>query len=137
LDLYFQDRAEDFSDIIIPALERGDWVLIDRCSPSTISYQHYGRGLNLENIKKRDEAARQGKNFDLAILFDIDPKESMKRAERKTRFEKENWEFHERVRAGYLAQTEENPAVWLVLDAGLKPGEIAKMILEEIRKRFL
>jgi dTMP kinase len=137
LALYLRDREIHFKKKVLPALKRGIWVLLDRSSPSTIAYQHYGRGLDLKEIKKRDAQARQYRDFDLIILLDMIPEEALGRAKRETRFEKEEMDFHRRVRQGYLAQARENPERWCVLDASKNVAEIADLIWQEVRSRFL
>ncbi len=136
LDLFIKDRTIHFGKLVLPALARGDWVLCDRSSPSTIAYQHYGRGMNLENIRERDRRARQRRDFDLIILLDMEPQKAMARTERETIFEKENWEFHDKVRQGYLEQANNVPEQWLVLDASESVENVSEKIWQEIQKRF-
>lgn len=136
LNLFIEDRTIHFGKLVLPALARGDWVLCDRSSPSTMAYQHYGRGMNLENIRERDRRARQGRDFDLIILLDMEPQKAMARTERETRFEKENWEFHDKVRQGYLEQANNIPEQWLVLDASESVENVSEKIWQEIQKRF-
>jgi len=137
LDLFLEGRERHFGELVIPALKENKWVLVDRCSPSTIAYQCYGRGFDLEYVKLRDKTARHDKDFDLVILLDMDPVESMKRAEKGDRFENEKIEFHQRVRQGYLEQAKENPENWLVIDAQQTEEEISEIIWKEVKKRFL
>lgn len=133
-----QGRTEHFKVIVIPALEEGKIVLCDRCSPSTIAYQYYGRQLYLEDphreiltdILLRDIIARQNIDFDLVILLDLGPEIGLKRKNPETRFEFENIDFHERVRGSYLEQARENPEIWRIIDASLPPGEVKNKALE-------
>ncbi len=118
LALFFECRADHFEKIIIPALRRGKIILCDRSSPSTIAYQHYGRGLDLTDILVRDALARQNVGFDLIILLDIDPEIGLKRKKPETRFELEAINFHHCVRNGYLEQAENDPdGKWVIIDA--------------------
>ena len=118
LAIFIDGRVENFSEIIIPALKKGDIVLCDRSSPSTIAYQHYGRGLDLTDILVRDALARQNVGFDLIILLDIDPEIGLKRKKPETRFELEAINFHHCVRNGYLEQAESDPdGKWVIIDA--------------------
>ncbi|MBU1178776.1 dTMP kinase [Patescibacteria group bacterium] len=142
LELFLEDRSLHFSEKIIPALNAGSWVLCDRCSGSTLAYQGDGRGLDIARIKELDEIARHGQDFDLVILLDMDPVESMRRAEKETRFEKEDKEFHERVRRGYLDRWIEDKkrgkkSVWFCLDASGSEDEVAETIWLEVKRRFL
>jgi dTMP kinase len=131
LDLFIKDREDHFKKIVIPALRSGKIVLCDRCSPSTISYQHYGRGLDITDILVKDAKARHNIGFDLVILLDIDPVVAASRRSAESRFELENMEFHQKVRNGYLEQARHDPEHWLVIDA-TKPTEV---VSEEIWKR--
>lgn len=118
LAIFIDGRAEHFSEIIIPALKRGDIVLCDRSSPSTIAYQHYGRGLDLTDILVKDAKARQNVGFDLIILLDINPEIGLERKKPETRFELEAINFHHCVRNGYLEQAENDPdGKWVIIDA--------------------
>jgi dTMP kinase len=137
LDLFLEDRHIHFEKVILPALEKDIWVLCDRCSPSTISYQHYGRGLDLEDIKKRDEIARHGREIDLVIFLNIDPRKSMEREEPDNRLEREDVAFHLNVWKGYISQSEKDPDRWFVVDGRKPREEAANLIWEEVQKRFL
>lgn len=120
LTLFMKGRADHFRKIIIPALEKSKVILCDRSSPSTIAYQHYGRGLDLTNILIRDAKARKNINFNLIILLDIDPEVGLNRKKPETRFELEKIEFHRRVRQGYLEQAKNDPdKKWVIIDASL------------------
>jgi len=133
LTIFIDGRAEHFSEIIIPALKRGDVVLCDRSTYSTIAYQHYGRGLDLTDILVRDVKARQSVGFDLIILLDIDPEIGLRRKKLETRFELEKIEFHERVKFGYLEQAKNNlDKKWVIIDASLPFDMVKTKALESI-----
>lgn len=135
LAIFINGRAKHFSEIIIPALKMGDIILCDRSSPSTIAYQHYGRGLDLTDILIRDAKARQNVDFDLIILLDIDPEIGLKRKKPETRFELEAINFHHCVRNGYLEQAENDPdGKWVILDASLPFETVMIHALDAITK---
>ena len=137
LDLFIRNRAEHFDELIIPSLKKGKIVLCDRSSPSTIAYQHYGRGLDLTNILIVDAKARQNVVFDLVILLDLTPEIGLKRKNPETRFEFEKIDFHHRVRQGYLEQAKNDPdKKWIVIDAS-KPEEVVKNSVLEAVLEFL
>jgi dTMP kinase len=137
LDLFIRNRAEHFDELIIPSLKKGKIVLCDRSSPSTIAYQHYGRGLDLTNILIVDAKARQNVVFDLVILLDLTPEIGLKRKNPETRFEFEKIDFHHRVRQGYLEQAKNDPdKKWIVIDAS-KPEEVVKGSVLEAVLEFL
>ena len=131
--IFIDGRAEHFSQIIIPALLRGDVVLCDRSTYSTIAYQHYGRGLDLTDILVRDAKARQNVDFDMVILLDIDPIIGLKRKKLETRFEHEAINFHYCVRNGYLEQAQDDPdGKWVIIDASLTFDVVKNKALESI-----
>ncbi|MBI2446899.1 MAG: dTMP kinase [Parcubacteria group bacterium] len=135
LAIFIDGRAEHFSETIIPALLKGDIILCDRSSPSTIAYQHYGRGLDLTDILIRDAKARQNVNFDLIILLDINPEIDLERKKPETRFELEAINFHHCVRNGYLEQAENDPdGKWMVIDASKDAGIVCLEALDAIYK---
>ena len=135
LSLFFECRADHFGKIIIPALRKGKIILCDRSSPSTIAYQHYGRGLDLTDILVRDAQARKNVNFDLIILLDIHPEVGLNRKKPETRFELEAINFHHRVRNGYLEQVENDPdGRWVVIDATKNTDTVFLEALDAILK---
>lgn len=134
LALFIRGRANHFDKIVIPALKAGKIILCDRSSPSTIAYQHYGRGLNLTDILVQDAQARRNIDFDLILLLDLDPEVGLARKKPETRFELEAIEFHKKVRNGYLEQAKNNPdGKWRVIDAAQSPGAVCLKAWEEIR----
>jgi dTMP kinase len=121
--LFEGDRAIDFRINIIPALESGVDIIQDRNFGSTFAYQGYGRGLiktQANLMKFVDKAARRGVFPDVIFLLDGDPKKLLRRIKKSTSFEKENLDFHNLVRKGFLAQARADKKHWVVLDA-LKP----------------
>jgi len=143
LELFLEDRTLHFEELIIPALEDGKWVLCDRNAPASVAYQGYARGLDIEMIKKLNEKAMQGTDFDLVILLDMDPEDALERTEKETRFDKEKLAFHKRIRRGYLEQWMEDKRngkkrpVWFYVGAAQSPQAVASIIWQEIRRRFL
>lgn len=137
LALFLEDRRIHFKHKVLPALKEGKWVLCDRCSPSTEAYQIDSRGIDIRVFYEADIRARKKRNFDLIILLDMDPREAMARTERETIFEKEDWEFHDKVRESYRRQAEEDPQRWLVLSGAVSVEGLSEQIWQEIQKRFL
>ncbi len=139
LDLFIdQGRADHFKIVVIQALKSGKIILCDRSSPSTLSYQYYGRQLYLKDpdrkiltdILVRDARARQNVSFELILLLDLDPATGLKRKNPETRFEFENIDFHERVRGSYLEQARENPEIWRIIDASQSEDGVRNRTLE-------
>lgn len=107
--LVFAARAQHLSAVIRPALARGEWVLCDRFTDSTIAYQGYGRGLNLHHIEQLQQLVQGALNPDCTLLFDAPLALGMARArgradtlgEQIDRFETEQHAFFERVQHGF------------------------------------
>ncbi|MFA0783300.1 dTMP kinase [Fervidibacter sacchari] len=115
--LFLADRAEHVAKVIKPALERGEIVLCDRFTDSTIAYQGFGLGLPLEWLMQLNNIATNGLVPDLTLLLDIDPEAGLKRSQRETVFERRSLDFHQRVRWGYLWLAKQEPHRVKVIDA--------------------
>ncbi|MBI5115510.1 dTMP kinase [Candidatus Poribacteria bacterium] len=119
LMLFLAARAQQVAEIVLPSLESGKCVICDRFSDATIAYQGYGRGLDLDSISQVNEIATQGLKPDLTILLDLDIETGISRAvthkrefrESKDgdRIEKQDKEFHRRVREGYIELARREP----------------------------
>lgn len=135
--LFLADRAQNIDIIVNPAVEAGKIVLCDRHTDSTVAYQGYGRGLNLERINKLNEIATNGRKPDLTFVFDIDTETSMKRVgKEKDRMESAGLEFHNRVREGYLKIAKHEPERIKVIDATKSIEEIHEEVLNILAKKF-
>lgn len=133
-------RSELVAAVIRPALARGALVLCDRFTDSTVAYQHYGRGLPLRTVQDVNTIATDGLRPDRTVLLDLDPVTSRRRGADgvdstggSDYIEREAAAFHQRVRSGYLALAEREPARWLVLDATAPPAVIAERAWASIR----
>jgi dTMP kinase len=115
--LYLADRAQHLDTVIRPALAAGEIVLTDRFSASTIAYQGYGRGLDLETVSRLDALVRGDIAPDLTILLDAPIEIGLRRARGDDRFHRAEISFHERVRQGFLQQAAQNPERIRVVDA--------------------
>lgn len=137
--LYEASRAQHVDYKIKPALQKGDWVLCDRFYGSTVAFQCFARGLDRESTDWLNNYAVGGTHPDLTILLDLSTDESFKRQnsrnDEKDRMESEPTEFHKKVREGYLAQANENPESWLVLDAMDSPEKLQAKVLAELERR--
>ena len=133
--LFLADRAQHVDCIIKPALEKGIIVLCDRHTDSTVAYQGYGRGLDLEQIYKLNEIATNGLKPDLTIVLDVDVETSQKRVgSEKDRMESAGVEFFERVRKGFLEIAKLEPKRVKVVDSTQTIEEIHKQILELVAR---
>jgi dTMP kinase len=126
LFLFLADRAEHVRGVIEPALERGEVVLCDRFSDSTVVYQGYGRGIDLELLRKLNGVATRGLKPHLTILLDIDPSLGLQRISEKDRLDREPLEFHEKVREGFLDEARLEPDRWMVIDASQPLEKVAE-----------
>ncbi len=141
--LYLADRCEHFSKIIKPNLENFDIILSDRSYFSTIVYQGFGRGVDIELLKKLNKIAMDSIEIDYVFLFDLPVEVGIKRAlmrneeivNNESRFEKERLEFHKKIRDGYLhfAKNEKN---WFIID-GTKSITSINNQLKEIFSKWI
>jgi len=135
LFLVAASRAQLVSEAIRPALEAGKVVICDRFTHSTMVYQGYGRGLDFTAIKMVNNMATRHLNPDLIILLDISPEQGLARKRSlKDRFELEDLSFHRRVREGYLKLAEAEPDRWLIIDASLPKGKVARIIWDRVSR---
>ena len=133
--MYAADRAEHVAAVIRPALERGAIVVTDRYVDSSLAYQGAGRRLPVREIADLNKWATGGLAPDLTILLDLSPAAGLGRRERSAdRLEAEPAEFHQRVRAGFLALADAEPQRYLVLDATRSAADLSREIQDRIRE---
>lgn len=133
--LFLADRAQNIDIIVKPAVEKGKIVLCDRHIDSTVAYQGYGRGLDINEINILNNLATGGKKPDLTLVFDVDVETSMKRVgKEKDRMESAGIDFHNRVRNGYLELAKQEPERIKVLDATKTIEEIHEKVVEIVEK---
>ncbi len=132
--LMFAARLEHIEQVIKPALQRGTWVVSDRFSDASFAYQGGGRGVPLVKLEQLERWVHEGLQPDLTLLFDIPVEIARQRLSNNLtldRFEQEQSDFFERVRAAYLRRVQQNLQRYAVIDAA-QPLEIVKQQLEEI-----
>ncbi len=128
-------RAQLMAELIGPALDKNTVIICDRFIHSTLAYQGYGRGLDLDAVTMVHRLAAAGIKPDLVVLLDIPPEEGLGRKRTPCdRFESECLSFHERVRDGYLKMAAAEPDRWLVVDASLTPVQVARVVWEGVSK---
>ena len=132
--LFNASRSQLMDKIVKPNLEKGKVVICDRFTDSTIVYQGYGRGLDMEVIRKINYIATQRLYPDLTILLDLPVETGFTRKSnsRQDRFENEDTTFHERVRRGYLKLAAEVPERFFVIDASQSKETIADVIWRKV-----
>jgi dTMP kinase len=134
--LYFASRAQNVDEWIAPALQRGEVVLADRFTDSSLVYQGYGRGLGAENVLALDRIACRGLRPTVTILVDIDAQISLARAHARnaaephceTRMDEQSIEFHQRVYEAYHALAEREPERIKVVDGRASFDEIERAV---------
>jgi dTMP kinase len=136
LFLFLTARAQLASEVIRPALERGATVICDRFSDSTIAYQGYGRGLDVEAVRKACDLAAGGLQTDLSVLLDIPVTDGLSRKAAEDEISDaiggETSAFHEGVRHGFHELVAAEPERWLVVDATLTREEVARVVWERV-----
>ncbi len=118
LFLYLADRAQHIDMKILPAVQQGKIVVCDRHVDSTVAYQGYGRGLDVEKINLLNNIVTQAIKPDLTLLFDVDTETASKRVgNNKDRLESLSLDFHKKVRFGYLEIAKQEPDRVKVINA--------------------
>ena len=132
--LFNASRAQLVTEVIRPALKEGKVVICDRYIESTIAYQGYGRGLELEMVRAINDTATQGLKPDLTVLLDIAIGEGLARKVDKgrDRFEQEDTAFHRKVREGYLRLAADEPERWLVVEASQSKAKVEAAIWQRV-----
>ena len=119
--LFTAARAQLVREVVMPALARGDVVVLDRFTDSSEAYQGYGRGLDLEEIRSVNRFATGGLVPDITILLDLDETEAARRMgvrpEEADRLDDEGATFMGRVREGYRKLAQRSPERFRTLDA--------------------
>ena len=134
--LYFAARAQNFDERILPAWDRGAYVLSDRFTDSTLAYQGHGRGLGPNVVMTLHDVACHGLQPDLTICIDIDVETAIERAksrQQRDRIEEEAAEFHNRVREAYLELARKNPERIRLIDGRGTRADVAERVWAAVR----
>lgn len=136
--LFSAARAQLAIEVVGPALHDGRVVICDRYVDSTLAYQGYGRGLNLELLTALQDAVTGGLRPDLTFLLDLPVEAGLERIplEHRDRLDRESKSFHERVRHGYQEMAAANPQRWVTLDATHEADGLADQILAVAEQRL-
>jgi len=139
--LMFAARLEHIEQVITPALRAGKWVVSDRFSDASFAYQGGGRGMDWEKLRRLEQWVHPDLQPDLTLFFDVPVEVARQRLRMSDRagannisldrFEQEQSDFFERVRAGYHKRVQENPLRYAVIDA-VQTLDSVKHKLEEI-----
>lgn len=139
--IFEADRRQHVVEVIRPALAEGLFVLCDRFSDATEAYQQVGRQLDARLVRRVDELARDALVPDLTLLYDLDPRKGLERANRRGgrsvgRFEETELEFHEAVRRAYRRIAKREPQRVRLLDASRPVSELARETWKVVSQRF-
>jgi dTMP kinase len=143
--LFSAARAQIVNEVIRPHLAQGDIVLCDRYADSTLAYQGYGHGLDLEMLHTITALATRGLKPDLTVYLDIDVEEGLRRKltaheagqAEWNRLDQQETAFHHRVREGYLQMAAREPDRWLVVDATQTLEAIQALIRARVEAKLL
>ena len=132
------DRAQHYAEVLQPNLSNGRHVVSDRSVYSSIAYQGYGRGLDLEQVRAVNRWAIHDCWPDLVVLLDMDHATAMARIGDRAldRFEREEAGFFERIVEGFRMMASEDPAHWVMLDGTENTDVIATQVRSIVRERF-
>jgi dTMP kinase len=131
--LFTASRAQLMDQKILPALENGDWVLCDRFIDSTMAYQGFARGMDIETLNRINEFAIYEHKPDLTVLLDLDVERGFQRLEERyadgsgshDRFEREARGFHQKVREGYHKLAEREPKRFRIVNSDRPIEEVS------------
>lgn len=133
--LFLADRAQHIEHLIKPAVNSGKIVICDRHTDSTIAYQGYGRGEDIDRLVYLNNLATESIKPDLTFVFDVSTEVAQKRVgSEKDRMESAGLEFHKRVRNGYLEIARKEPKRVKVINANKSIEEVfeaTKHILDD------
>jgi len=138
--LFCAARAQIVSEVILPQLEKDVIVISDRYADSTLAYQGYGHGVDLEVLRQLLNFATGGLTPDLTILFDVDIETGLRRRQAGggewNRLDDYELAFHRRVRAGYLELAAAEPQRWVRVDATQTPQQVQLDLQKIISERL-
>ncbi|KZZ48924.1 hypothetical protein A3760_22410 [Oleiphilus sp. HI0122] len=131
----FAARAQHLNEKILPALERGVWVVCDRFTDATFAYQSGGRQLPSDKVSNLETFVQGALRPDVTLLLDAPIEVGMARASKRAeldRFEEEKVEFFSRVRTTYLERAKKDPKRFIVLDASLELEQVQEHLAQAL-----
>ena len=137
--LFLAARAQLVEQVIKPALAEGKLVLCDRYGDSTLAYQGYGHGLDLEALRNMLAFATDGLKPDLTVYLDIDVEAGLQRKRKVdewNRLDAYEISFHQRVRDGYHQLMAQEPERWAMVDAALPKDEVQSQIRKVVMAKL-
>ncbi|MEH6442534.1 MAG: dTMP kinase [Oceanospirillaceae bacterium] len=137
--LVFAARAQHINTVILPALDRGAWVLSDRFTDATYAYQGFGRGIDIQRIQQLEQFVQGSLRPDLTLLLDAPVELGLARASARgklDRIEQEQQSFFEKVRQGYHQQVLKEPSRFALIDASKSLVDVKAQITDVVRTRL-
>ncbi len=132
--LYMAARAELVDAVILPALQRGVIVICDRFLDSTLAYQGYGSGVNVQALRRMGRLATRRLSPDLTMLLDLPPSVGLRRVRgARDRIERRATSFHARVRRGFLTLARREPRRFRVIDARQPRAAIQQRVRQVVK----
>ena len=132
------DRAQHLAQVVTPALAAGRPVVSDRSVYSTLAYQGYGRGLDLDEVRRINDWAIDGIWPELVLFLDVPAQvlDARMSARELDRFEQEDPGFHARVRDGFHAMADADPDRWVIIDGTADKDTVAQAVRSAVRDRL-
>lgn len=142
--LHYAARQEHLEKTVLPALDKGSWVISDRFADSTFAYQGYGHQLGREAIQPIHDAVVGKTEPDLTLILDLDPEIGLARTLARTghrngaedRYERMDIEFHQRLRTGFLDIAAANPGRCVIIEASQDIETVANEIWYALETRL-
>jgi dTMP kinase len=128
------DRAQHVAEVIEPALAAGNDVVTDRYIPSSLAYQGYGRGLDVEDLRRVSARTAGAIEPDLVVLLDVPASVAGERLQGRDRMEAAGDDFHARVTEGYRRLAAADPDRWIVIDGVGSVDEVAARVRDAADK---
>ena len=137
--LFVASRTQLIAEKIKPSLERNQFVICDRYSDSTVAYQGYGRGLNVEYLEELNKFATDSIQPDITIILDVDPEKAAIRmaSDVPDRLESTGTHFFLRVREGYYEIARRYPQRCVIIDGSRSESEVFELVLKEVNNKLL
>jgi dTMP kinase len=136
--LFCAARAQIVEEVLRPALQRGVVVISDRYADSTLAYQGYGHGVDLEELTRLLKFTTGGLRPDLTLLLDVDAETGLRRRQSSggewNRLDAYALSFHKRVREGYHQLAAAEPERWRTIDASQAPEMVQSCIQDVVRQ---
>ena len=137
--LFVSARAQLMQEKIQPALEKRKFVICDRFADSTVAYQGFGKGLNVQYLEELNNFSTNNIFPDLTIILDIEPREAAKRIQHVEldRMESMGLDFFQRVQEGYYEIANKNSNRCVIINGSQPSEEVFKLVYKKIKEKFL